>query len=77
MYIGTSFVLIALGAILHYAVNEHVAGIDIQTAGTILMVVGILCLLISLWLEVLAYRRRGAVAVDYREPETGVTRRLR
>jgi membrane protein implicated in regulation of membrane protease activity len=50
MYIGTSIFLIALGAILRYAVTAHLAGIDLQTAGVILMVVGALALLISLLL---------------------------
>ncbi len=48
MYIGTSLFLIAVGAILRYAVTASVAGIDIQTAGLILMVVGAIGVLISL-----------------------------
>ena len=48
MTIGTSIVMIAAGAILKYAVTAHVSGIDIQTVGTILMIVGILGLIISL-----------------------------
>ena len=48
MTIGTSIVLIAAGAILKYAVTAHVSGIDIQTVGTILMIVGILGLILSL-----------------------------
>ncbi|HEX8074971.1 MAG TPA: DUF6458 family protein [Thermoleophilaceae bacterium] len=48
MTIGTSIVLIAIGAILKYAVTAHVSGIDIQTVGTILMIVGILGLILSL-----------------------------
>jgi len=48
MYIGTSILLIALGAILKYAVTATAAGIDIQTAGVILMVVGVVGLVISL-----------------------------
>ena len=50
MTIGTSIVLIAIGAILKYAVTAHVSGIDLQTVGTILMVVGVLGFAISLWL---------------------------
>ena len=38
MAIGTSLFLIAVGAILRYAVDATVAGLDIQTAGLILMV---------------------------------------
>ena len=48
MTIGTSIVLIAIGAILKYAVTVHVFGIDLQTVGTILMLVGILGLILSL-----------------------------
>jgi hypothetical protein len=48
MYIGTSIFLIAIGAICAYAVTADVAGIDIQTAGVILMVVGAVGLVVSL-----------------------------
>jgi hypothetical protein len=46
--IGTSLVLIAAGAILHWAITAHVSGVDLQTVGTILMIVGILGLILSL-----------------------------
>jgi hypothetical protein len=46
--IGTSLVLIAIGAILKYAVTADVTGIDIQTVGVILMLIGILGLVLSL-----------------------------
>ena len=63
MTIGTSILLIAVGAILKYAVTTHVSGIDLQTVGVILMLVGILGLILSLlytfvWSE--AARRRRA-----------------
>ena len=48
MTIGTSIVMIAIGAILKYAVTGEVDWIDIQTVGTILMIVGILGLILSL-----------------------------
>lgn len=48
MTIGTSIVLIAAGAILKWAVTAHVSGFDIQTAGTVLFVVGLVGLVISL-----------------------------
>ena len=41
MAIGTSLFLIAVGAILRYAVDATVAGLDIQTAGLILMIIGV------------------------------------
>jgi uncharacterized membrane protein HdeD (DUF308 family) len=50
MTIGTSLFLIAVGAILKYAVTASVAGVDVHTAGLILMVVGVLGLLIGLFL---------------------------
>ena len=52
MTIGTSLLLIAIGAILKYAVTAHVAGVDVQTAGLILMIVGCVGLLIGLFLYV-------------------------
>lgn len=48
MTIGTSIVLIALGAILKWAVTAHVNGFNIQTAGTVLFVVGLAGLVLSL-----------------------------
>jgi hypothetical protein len=48
--IGTSLFLIAVGAILKYAVTAHVEGVDIQTVGVILMVVGALGLVLGLYL---------------------------
>jgi hypothetical protein len=46
--IGTSILLIAIGAILRYAVNVHSSAFNISTAGLILMIVGILGLILSL-----------------------------
>jgi predicted MFS family arabinose efflux permease len=46
--IGTSIFLIAAGAILRYAVDFEVTGIEIHTVGLILMLVGIAGLVISL-----------------------------
>jgi uncharacterized membrane protein len=50
MAIGTSLFLIAVGAILRYAVDATVAGLDIQTAGLILMIVGVVGLVIGLFM---------------------------
>jgi hypothetical protein len=57
MTIGTSLFLIAAGAILRYAVEATVAGIDIQTAGLILMIVGVIGLAIGLFILVSERRR--------------------
>jgi hypothetical protein len=64
MGIGTSIFLVALGAILRFAVSDsEIAGIDLATVGLILMVAGILGLLISLFLLTQS-RDRGVVARD-------------
>ena len=47
MGIGVSLILIAAGAILTWAVNATVSGLNIHTIGVILMVVGIVGLLLS------------------------------
>jgi len=64
MYIGTSIFLIAVGAILAFAVTATVAGINIQTAGVILMVVGAIGLLITLFMETIWADRRRRTATD-------------
>jgi hypothetical protein len=46
--IGTSIFLIAVGAILRYAVNVHSSSINIDTVGLILIIAGILGLVLSL-----------------------------
>ncbi len=63
MGIGTSIFLIAVGAILKYAVTADVSGVDINTVGVILMVAGVVGLLVSLfWMTIWADRRRRVVA---------------
>ncbi len=60
MGIGTSIFLIAVGAILAFAVNADVSGLEISTVGIILMICGILGLLISLlYTSMLRDRARG------------------
>ncbi len=62
MPLGTSIFLIAVGAILRYAVEAHTEGISLPTVGLILMIVGIVGLVLSL-LYMLAWSpRRSAVA---------------
>jgi hypothetical protein len=50
MRIGTSLFLIAVGAILKYAVHERIAGLRVHTTGLVLMIVGIVGLTISVFL---------------------------
>ena len=48
MGLGTSLVLIAIGAILEFAIRVSTPGFNIHTVGIVLMVVGVLGLLVSL-----------------------------
>jgi hypothetical protein len=57
MTIGASIFLIALGAILKYAVDVTVSGIEIQTIGLILMIAGVVGLVIGLFLLTQTERR--------------------
>jgi Flp pilus assembly protein protease CpaA len=50
MTIGGSLFLIAVGAILAFAVTASVAGVDLQTVGWILMIVGVIGLILGLFL---------------------------
>jgi hypothetical protein len=62
--IGTSIFLIAVGAILKYAVTANVSGVNLDTVGVILMIVGIVGLLLSLlWMTIWADRRRDRTVV--------------
>jgi hypothetical protein len=63
MGIGTSILLVAIGAILKFAVTASVSGIDLATVGVILMVVGIVGLVISLFLLSQASRTRTTTVV--------------
>ena len=56
MRIGGSLVLIAVGAVLKWAVTYRTSGVNISSVGTILLVVGLVGLLLSLILT--ATRRR-------------------
>jgi hypothetical protein len=61
MAIGTSLFLIAVGAILRYAITKSISGIDLQTVGLILLVVGVIGLVLSfLQLAIVSNRRRNA-----------------
>jgi membrane protein implicated in regulation of membrane protease activity len=76
MSIGGSVFLIAVGAILRYAVTATVSGISIQTIGLILMLAGVLGLVLSL-IFLFAWRPRRARGGEriverppYEPPET-------
>jgi len=57
MGIGTSIFLIAVGAILYWAVDASISGLEITTIGLILMICGAIGLVISLFF--LGSLRRG------------------
>jgi uncharacterized membrane protein YedE/YeeE len=59
MTIGSSLFLIAVGAILDYAVTAHVAGVDLHVVGVILMIVGAVGLVLGLgmWVSARGARR--------------------
>jgi len=64
MTFGASLFLMAVGAIMRYAVKDSIEGIDLATAGLILMLVGAVGFLIALYLN---FVRRGPVADRYVE----------
>ena len=64
MGIGTSIVLIAVGAILRFAVTMHTAHVNWQIVGDILMAVGVVGLVISLIWMAMASRRGTTTVVD-------------
>jgi len=74
MRIGVSIFLIAVGAILRFALETSVEGINLGVTGVILMVVGGLGLLASLafWSSLSPARRRAATtgSTVVREVET-------
>jgi hypothetical protein len=68
MTIGSAIFLIAVGAILKWAVTAHVSGFNIQTAGVVLLIVGIIGLILALWYTFIYARARTAEARAYRDP---------
>jgi uncharacterized protein involved in exopolysaccharide biosynthesis len=71
MPLGTSIFLVALGAILRYAVTASTSGISLPTVGLILMIVGIAGLVLSIFYMLAWGPRRGRVMrerVVEREP---------
>jgi hypothetical protein len=88
MGIGLSLIFIAGGAILTFAVHTSVSGVDLDTIGVILMVIGLLGILFSLVLwdswtprpyrsdEEVVVGRRDVVIDDDRPVRRSVTRRV-
>jgi hypothetical protein len=71
MGLGSSLFLIAVGAILRYAVTDNISGVNLTTVGLILMIVGIVGLVLSIFYMIAWAPRRGVPAdrvVERREP---------
>ena len=65
MEIGSALFLIAVGAILRFAVTWEVSGFDIQLAGLILMIVGVVGLVIAFYRRLVRRpERRGDLPPD-------------
>jgi hypothetical protein len=62
MTIGAALFLIAVGAILNFAVTAEFVGIDLQTVGLILMIIGAIGLVLGLVL--MSSQRRRASGTD-------------
>jgi len=66
MTVGTSLFLIAVGAIIRYAVTFHVSGVSRPVIGLILMIAGVVGLVLSL--IYMASARRPAGRGGYEDP---------
>jgi beta-lactamase regulating signal transducer with metallopeptidase domain len=75
MGVGISIFLIAVGAVLTFAVNAVFSGIDINTVGVILMIVGAIGLLVDL--AIFMPRRRQVVVRDGVTGEPGAAQTTR
>jgi len=67
MTAGFGIFLIAIGAIIRYAINFEVAGIDEGTIGLILMIAGVAVVLVSL-VQMAMFRDRDRAVAYERDP---------
>ncbi|HZC72556.1 MAG TPA: DUF6458 family protein [Jatrophihabitans sp.] len=76
MRIGAALFLIALGAILKWAVHKHISGLNLHVVGVILLVIGIIGLVLELILwasrrnRTMVTRSDGVTYVDTDDPVT-------
>jgi hypothetical protein len=74
MRIGASLFLIAVGAILKFAVTKGINGVDVGAVGVILMIVGAIGLLITIALMTtrrrtdVVHRRGGTTVIEPNDP---------
>lgn len=68
MTFAGSLLLIAVGAILRFATHVHTKGFNLHTVGLILMIVGAVALILSIWQWAVWSRRsrQSEVLVDDR-----------
>jgi hypothetical protein len=66
MTIGAAIVLIAIGAVLKWAVTAHVNGFDIQTAGTVVFIVGLVGLVLAV-MYTFMWSREARYPAGYRD----------
>jgi Domain of unknown function (DUF6458) len=76
MGLGASLFLIAVGAILTWAVTAEVSGLDIQVVGVILMIVGVIGFVLSMlfwstWGGPAYFGTRRRTYVDEERPPPG------
>ncbi len=62
MRLGTAIVLLALGAILTFAIEFEISGVDLRVVGWILMIVGALGIVLEL--AICGPRRRRVTTTD-------------
>lgn len=73
MRIGSSIFLIALGAILAFAIQAEISFVDITLVGYILMAVGVIGLIASLLLAAPRRQNRVSESRSVVDPTTGET----
>lgn len=71
MRIGSSIALIAIGAILAFAVADVVDFVDLRLVGYILMGVGVLGLIVSLLMNAPRNQKRVSESRSVQDPNTG------
>src|SRR4051794_27104873 len=71
MRLGTAIVLLALGAILTFALRVDVSGVDLQVVGWILMIVGALGIVLEVAVWGPRSRRRVTHSEGYAAPAAG------
>lgn len=67
MGIGIGIALLVIGAILSFAVRDHVPGVDLVMVGYICMAAGVLALIIGLIMNTQATRTKHTNIVEHRD----------